>query len=223
MSSPNHPLNQPSFEQLLDWLEGRLSAGEAEKMAVHMAQVDDAVIQAEAAWIQAFLQAKQTVVFEAPPPAVRQSLLQSFSAQIKPKVQPAPPVAAPPQSGFFQRLVGVLTFDSHGQFGLAGARGGAQPVARQLIYQGTVADVALNLHLDLQQQRFTLLGQCLPTGEGWPATAAVQLLQAEHEIAITMTDELGEFAYADLLPGEYQLIVSAEQCDIVISPLVLAL
>lgn len=222
MSSPNHPLNQPSFAQLLDWLEGRLSAAQAQAMAARMAQVDDAEIQGDAAWIQAFLQAKQTVVFEAPPPAVRQSLLQSFSAQIKPKAQPTPLAADRPQSGFFQRLVGVLTFDSHGQLGLAGARGAGQPVARQLIYQGTVADVALNLHLD-RQQRFSLLGQCLPTGEGWPATVAVQLLQAEDEIAITMTDDLGEFAFADLLPGEYQLIVSAEQCDIVISPLVLAL
>ncbi len=223
MSSPNHPPNHPSFEQLLDWLEGRLSAAAAEAMAAQMAQIDEAALQAELAWVQAFSQLRKTIVSEAPPSHIRQKLLQNFAMQLKPKPAVAPAAPAQGKGGLLQQLLGSLTFDSHWQLGLAGARGTAPPVARQLIYSSPTAEVALNLHLDVKQKSFTLFGQRLPLDTQSAAGAAVQLLQNEHEIGITMTDDLGEFTFAALQPGEYQLVISADDGDTRITPLPLTL
>ncbi|MBA3951791.1 MAG: carboxypeptidase regulatory-like domain-containing protein, partial [Rubrobacter sp.] len=38
------------------------------------------------------------------------------------------------------------------------------------------------------------------------------------EVGTTATDELGEFAFESVPPGEYQILVSSEQVEILISP-----
>jgi hypothetical protein len=222
--------NTLTFERLLDWLEGRLSPPEYSEVADKVA-LADATVQAEVAWIRAFLQLEGKVVLEAPPSQVHQLLVQRFVDQ---RQKHHATVSTPEQPGFFQRLLAALTFDSQLQPALAGVRGIEDHSTRQLIYSTAVADVALDLHREAELGKITLMGQILPTDEftlAPEATAsdlareacAVQLLQAGSEIAITQSDELGEFTFKQLLPGEYELILTTTTVDLVIPSIVVTL
>lgn len=212
-----------TVERIWDWLEGRLSAQEAATVAAQVAGADVAT-QAEVAWARAFLKVSETVVVEAPPPQVHQKLQQLFTAhwQQRPTTLARTTTATgESQPGFFQRLVAALTFDTYLQPGLAGVRSAESMTTRQLVYSAGVADVALNLRRDQTAGRHTLLGQLLPTGDLQPATVSVQLLHNQREAGITLADDLGEFAFADLADGEYQLILSADQLDLLLPPFAL--
>lgn len=221
--------NTLTFERLLDWLEGRLSPPEYREVANKVA-LADASVQAEVAWIRAFLQLEGKVVLEAPPSQVHQALVQHFVDQ---RQKHHPTASVPEQPGFFQRLLAALTFDSQLQPALAGVRGIEDHATRQLIYSTAVADVALDLHRDPSLGKVTLMGQILPTDELPPVAGmggnlatdayAVQLLQDGDEIAITQADGLGEFAFPQLLPGEYELILSTATRDLMISSITVTL
>ncbi|MEZ4861127.1 MAG: hypothetical protein R3C14_07470 [Caldilineaceae bacterium] len=209
----------PTSEKLLDWLEGRLSREESEAIALQVAVASED-IQMEVAWLRAFLKLADTIIWEAPLPTVHAALRQHFADNVKP-AQPTA-VQSDARVGLLQRIVAALSFDSHLRFEAAGARGAEQQPTRQLIYESTTADIALNFHLDTVDT-LTLMGQILPIGDSSPTAYAVQMLQAERETAIVMADELGEFIFTGLQPGAYQLVVSTEQFDLTIPDLVLDL
>lgn len=196
-----------TMEQILDWLEGRLSAQAAATVAAQVA-VADAALQAQVAWARAFLQLGEAVIVETPSPALHQRLQQLFVDHGR---QRQTTTAEP---GFWQRLVAALTFDSFLQPGLAGVRSADTLVTRQLVYSTDLADVALNIGRERTHDRHTLAGQLLPTGALDPATVSVQLLHNEREVGITLTDDLGEFTFTALPVGEYQLILSADQWEL---------
>lgn len=199
----------PTFERLLDWLEGRLSSAESQAITAQVAA--DATVQADVAWLRAFLELGATIVWEEPPPTVHTALVRHFVEQHK-TAQPAP-TPAEPSVTLWQRLVAALTFDSHLQPGLAGVRGAEQPRTRQLIYNSTVADIALNLSQSADST-LTIFGQILPTGAIAPETCAVQVLQGERAVGLVLADDLGEFSFIGLPLGAYQLTVTGEQFDL---------
>lgn len=203
-----------TMEQILDWLEGRLSAQEAATVAAQVA-VADTALQAQVAWARAFLQASAAVIIETPPPALHQKLQQLF---VEHRQQQR---AAETQPGFLQRLVAALTFDSFLQPGLAGVRSTQTLDLRQLVYSTTVADIALNVRREWVQGQHTLAGQLLPTSELDPATVSVQLFHNDREAGITLADDLGEFAFTNLPAGHYQLILSADQLELLLPPFIL--
>lgn len=202
-----------TFERLLDWLEGRLSSTESQAITDRVAAADE-TIQADVAWLRAFLHLGDTIVWEAPPPTVHTALVQHFVEQHKANQ------SAEPSVSLWQRLVAVLTFDNYLQPGLAGARGVEQPRTRQLIYNSAIADIALNLSQGADNT-LTILGQILPTGAIAPETCAVQVLQGTRAMGIVLADDLGEFSFTGLPPGEYQLTVTGDQFDLTLTPLTL--
>lgn len=203
-----------TMEQILDWLEGRLSAQAAATVAAQLAAADDA-LQAQVAWARAFLQASDVIIVEPPPPALHGKLQQLF-VEHRRRQQ-----AASAEPGFFQRLVAALTFDSFLQPGVAGVRSAQTLELRQLVYSTEVADVALNVRRVRALGSHTLAGQLLPTSDLDPTTVSVQLLQNDREAGITLADDLGEFAFANLPAGEYQLILSGDQLELLLPPFVL--
>ena len=61
-------------------------------------------------------------------------------------------------------------------------------------------------------------GQIFPNDGDEPGVFAVQILIGAEEVGTTATDELGEFSFEGVEPGEYQILVSGEEVEILISP-----
>ena len=78
----------PSWQQLIDWLEGRLSSEETERV---QQQIDhaDASLRADVDWIRAFLQSRETIILDEPPADLRVAL--RGRGLTKPFTRKAPP------------------------------------------------------------------------------------------------------------------------------------
>lgn len=198
-----------SFERLLNWLEGRLAAAEGQTVIQQITHAGDE-LQAQIQWLSAFASLSDQILLLPPPPSVRATLLQRFVDAIQPR----------PQPGFFQRLVATLAFDSIQQPALAGLRAGGSEAQRQLVFVTDQADVALSVASHQHGATFDLIGQILPNRADLTANAfAVQLVQAQREVAITLTDEVGDFTFPALERGNYGLFLSADQVEIEIPDL----
>ena len=193
-----------TFAHLLDWVEGRLPAAETETMAQQVATAD-AAIQTQVKWLTAFLKLSRHLMFAPLPSAVRTTLNQRFRAFMQTR-QPPP---------FLQQVVAVLTFDSRHQTALTGLRATATEPVRQYIFATDWADVALHIQARRSDEHLDLIGQVLAnTATLETDTIVVQLLLHEREVAITLADELGEFMFAAVEPGNYGLILSTDQVEI---------
>ena len=201
--------NTPSFSEMLDWLEGRLPIDEAKAVAKRL-QSADAATQADLDWLRLFLQASQSIQIASPPPGVREILKQRFAAYADARQPP----------GLFQRWLATLTFDSGAQPMAAGLRSATQEgQQRQLIYNTEAAEIALNVHSIRPDKSFIVTGQIFPIGDTPTQAFSIQLLRDAGEVALAAADELGEFTFADIPAGEYDMVVSAGQYEVVIPSL----
>ena len=198
--------NTPHFSELLDWLEGRLPPDKARNVAERL-QTADAATQADLDWLRLFQQVRQSVQFASPPPSVRETLIQRFAEARQPP-------------GFFQRLLANLTFDSHAQPVTAGLRSASgEGQKRQLIYSTKAAEIALTVRSILPEQNYIVVGQIFPMEDTSTHAFSIQLLRDARQVALAAADELGEFTFADLPAGEYEIIASAGQYEVVIPSL----
>ena len=203
--------NLSRFSELLDWLEGRLPTDQAQAVAERL-ETADAATQADLEWLRLFMQARQSVQLTSPPPQVRQTLNQSFAEYVQARQPP----------GLFQRLLATLTFDSGAQAATAGLRSVAdEGPQRQLVYATEAAEVALTIQAALPNKNFIVTGQVFPTADIPAHSFSIQLLRDIQEIGLASADELGEFTFANLPAGDYEMVVSAGQYEVVITPLYL--
>jgi hypothetical protein len=192
-----------NFERLLDWVEGRLPAQEAEAVAQQITTSQEA--QAIVEWIQAFRRVSGQLVLTTPPSAVRLELVQQFAEYAARQQQPT----------LWRRLLASLQFDSALQPAPAGTRSGGGNITRQLVYTSADADIMLNSQARKAEQSFNLFGELLPNRTDlMPDEFCAQLLQSEQEVAITMLDDLGQFSFEGLARGDYQLILSSATVEI---------
>jgi len=202
--------NAPRFSELLDWLEGRLPPDKARDVAERL-QTADAATQTDLDWLRLFQQARQSVQFASPPPSVRETLIQRFAEARQP---PGP----------FQRWLATLTFDSRAQPVTAGLRSAVEEdQRRQLIYITKAAEIALTIQSILPEKNFIVTGQIFPRRDTPTHTFSIQLLRDAEEVALSAIDELGEFTFSDLPAGEYDIVLSTEQYEVVIPSLHLQL
>ena len=207
--------NAPRFSELLDWLEGRLPPDEAQALAERL-QTADAATQADLDWLRLFLQARQSIQIASPPPSVRETLKQRFGAYAEAREPPAP----------FQRWLATLTFDSRAQpltAGLRSAQRAEEGQQRQLIYTTEAAEIALTVQSILPNKNFIVTGQIFPMADTPTDAFSIQLLRDAGEVALAAADELGEFTFADIPVGEYDMVVSAGQYEVIIPSLHLQL
>lgn len=203
--------NLSRFSELLDWLEGRLPTDQAQAVAERL-ETADAATQADLEWLRLFMQARQSVQLTSPPPQVRQTLNQSFAEYVQARQPP----------GLFQRLLATLTFDSGAQAATAGLRSVAdEGPQRQLVYATEAAEVALTIQAALPNKNFIVTGQVFPTADIPAHSFSIQLLRDIQEIGLASADELGEFTFANLPAGDYEMVVSAGQYEVIITPLYL--
>jgi hypothetical protein len=196
----------PSFARLVDWLEGNLSKEESAAAAAQVAQADEET-QATVAWLRTFFRASDTIVLESPPDRVRDVLTRRFEAYAQGRRQP----------GMLQRLVAALTFDSKQQWAAIGAREvRMQAPPRQFVYSTGTTDIAINIQPQTEGDDLGVSGQVLPGGDGSPDAFTVQLLQGTTEFGLTTTDELGEFTFATVPAGAYDIVLSNDLAEILI-------
>ncbi len=212
----------PSFEQLLDWVEERLPADEAARVAELVAEAD-AETRDRVRWLRAFRRLSSETVL-APLPAATRAGLGGRFAQYAANQQ-----AQRHQPGPLQQLIAALTFDSAAQPSLMGTRAAAGAAdARQLVYATEAFDVALNIQPRQQTPQLDLLGQLLPNRDDvLPDDFAVQLLHVcegsdAREQGLVMADDLGEFAFEALAPGRYRVVISGAALEVELPPLTLS-
>ena len=193
------------FETLAEWAEGRLPAAEARAVERRLDEADEAT-RADAAWLRAFARAAGEVVIEDPPPEQRAALAEAFEAYAEGRRQP----------GTLRRLVAALSFGG-GLRPVEGVRS-AGGTEGQLVYTTEAADVALNFRRRPGNGKLDVDGQVFSNEAGEPEAFGVQILSGTDEVGTTATDELGEFAFEGIAPGEYQILLSGEEVEILISP-----
>lgn len=195
------------FETLADWAEGRLPEAEARAVEERLADADE-VTRADAEWLRAFSRASKEVVLDDPPAEQRAELGRIFESYAEGHRQPGP----------LKRLVATLSFGG-GIQPLAGVRSAASQESQgQLVYTTEAADIALNFRRRPENGKLDLDGQVFPNDDEEPEAFGVQILLGTEEVATTATDELGEFAFEGVEPGEYQILLSSDQVEILISP-----
>ena len=120
--------------------------------------------------------------------------------------------------GLFRRILAGLAFDSNLQ-PAAGLRAvGGQQSRRQLIYQAEVFDLALNFLARDADNDLDVDGQVLPREGREQEIVSVQLLREGEELALTVTDDLGSFAFRRVEPGSYELVLGTESAEVSIAP-----
>ena len=198
--------NNTHFSDLLDWLEGRLPPDEARAVADRL-KIADAATRADLDWLRLFLEARRFLKLSSPPPSVREALKQRFAAYAEARQPP----------GLFRRWLAALSFDSRAQPVTAGLRSATDETSqRHLIYTTEAAEIALTIHPTLPDKKFLVAGQIFPIADTPSNSFSVQLLRDASEVALTATDDLGEFTFADLPTGEYDIVASAGQYEVII-------
>lgn len=200
------PERELDFEYLADWAEGRLPEAEARAVEGRLEAADEDT-RADAGWLRSFSRVTGGVVIEDPPAGQRAELARAFEAYAEGRRRPAS----------FRRLTATLSF---GGGGVAGVRAAAsqEESQGQLVYTTEAADIAINLRRRPESGKLDLDGQIFPNDGEEPGGFDVQILTGTDELAVTTTDELGEFAFEKVPPGEYQILVSSEEVEILISP-----
>jgi hypothetical protein len=92
-----------------------------------------------------------------------------------------------------------------------------------LIYTTEAAEIALTVRSILPEQNYIVVGQIFPMGDTSTHAFSIQLLRDARQVALAAADELGEFTFADLPAGEYEIVASAGQYEVVIPSLHLRL
>ncbi len=197
-----------NFARLVDWMEGRL--GEDEARAVEEAvESADADTLAEVAWLRKFRAATDNVTIGPPPLEMRNALVDVFEAHAR----------ARRSTRFLRRMLAGLAFDSNLQPSAGLRAAGAQRSRRQLIYHADEFDLAINLLARGPDNDLDLDGQVLPREGEEPGLFSAQLLRDAKETALTVVDEVGSFAFERIPPGSYELVLSADQVEILVAPL----
>src|SRR5918998_413121 len=174
------------FIRLVDWVEGRLSEGEARAVEERVAA--DSAARADVAWLRAFARVSEETVIASLPSEVREELIERFEAYAEGKQHP----------GLLQRLVATLTFDSNLRPAL-GLRAATAPESqRQLVYSTGAADVALHIRPHPRDGLFDLNGQIFPANTADSSAFADQLVNNDPgearrlaELCAALSDDAG--------------------------------
>ncbi|MEZ4677630.1 MAG: hypothetical protein R2932_25785 [Caldilineaceae bacterium] len=210
-----------TFEQLVDWVEGKLDATDAALVAAAVAANPE--LQTTIDWLEQFSSVRQQVTLADPPSTVQRALMARFverhqptTATMQPSAQQAPEETTP---GFFQRLLATLTFDSSTGLAPAGVRSATTPDERQYLYHTAIAEIALNVQQDSNLPQVTLWGQVFPLDDHLdPAGLTVQVLQDAKEMDVTTTDEYGEFSFS-IPTGLYEIVLMSDSNEVSIERL----
>lgn len=169
-----------------DWVEGRLSARDAER-AAELAR-SDPDFRAEADFVRAVVAAGQVLPLVEPPPVLRQRLRQSFQQWHR---------APASRTSLLLEVVASLVFDSHRhQLGLATRGAGATlsgPV-RHLVFRCELADLMVEARPGADADQVDLRGQVLLSHDTGSPIFTAEVLCPDRASVSVDADDLGRFS-----------------------------
>jgi hypothetical protein len=185
----------PSFEKLVDYLDGRLGQADASAVAVHLETGCGRCMESRQWYEQVSAIAASDDSLE-PPPWVLKRALRIFEAgRSKPRLVER-----------LGRAVASLVWDSLAQPDLVGVRS-MQTASRQLLYRA--GDYSIDLQIAARDPSSAeLLGQVLRESETTFESVtgiAIDLIREGRPIQSTTASKLGEFAIKGVEPGVYDL------------------
>lgn len=134
------------------------------------------------------------------------------------RLRSAPTDRAGPESP--RLTIAVPKLDSATQGSAAGIRASPAPSSnRQLVYAAQPAEVALSVRRRSGGPQLDLYGQVFPAGASDDARYEAVLLRGKEEAAKAPADELGEFSFEGVSPGEYYMLICCDTAEVVIVPL----
>jgi len=199
----------PSFERLIDYLDGRFAADEASRVTAH---IESGCQQCAASreWYEKVRLIAATDDMPEPPPWVLKHALRIFENRR----------ARPRLVERLGRAVAWLVFDSLARPAVAGVRS-TETSNRQLLYRA--GDYSIDLQVaPSSQSRADLIGQVLREGEamfGSVADIRLELSRGGEVLLSTAANEMGEFVFKDLGQGEYDLLVETPEGSITVQGL----
>jgi hypothetical protein len=188
-------------------MEDRLPEDEARAVEEAVAEAGYGTL-ADIAWLRKFRAATGYAGAESPPRKVRDAVVDAFEARTRDRRPP----------GFVEKVLASLAFDSNRQTAAGLRAPGAQRSRRQLIYNAGIIDLIINLLARGADNDLDLDGQVLPREGEEPGLLSVQLLDDGRELALSVVDEMGSFAFQRIPPGSYELVLSAGETEISIDP-----
>ncbi len=188
--APRRPAHELSTALLLDWIEGRLSPAETERIAGRVER-GDSDLRERITWLRQFLRAAAELSHDsAVPPVVGQLMEQHFERwSATRRIMTDPP----------REFAARLWFDSRHDLAPTGTRGGANPdEAAYLAFSAGATDLLVNLQWSAAN-RVSLEGQIL-LGELDPASPifAASVTGPDFSRRTVDGDEQGRFTLSDL-------------------------
>ncbi len=220
----NDDTTEPTFAQLVDWIDGKLNADEAARVQALVETAlarGDAMLAAMLAWVRAFRAQADVTVLVPPPPHVRARVVRAFEDFARTRTD------ASARPGLLQRMVATLTRATGPGLAVSGARGVTiQAHRRQMTFECDAADIVLNAQL--RDDGYRLSGQVLPHATLEAGGLFVELVRLEEPassredegmvIAFARTDEVGEFTFDVVAPGRYAIVFVSEAVEIRLTP-----
>lgn len=184
----------PTFEQVIDYLDGKLPPADAARVNAHLAG-DCAACAETRAWYEHVCALAASDDSVAPPSWVFKRAVRIFDTARRPKMVER-----------IGEAIARLVFDSFARPQLAGIRS-TETANRQLLYRA--ADYSIDLQVaPASEARADLVGQVLREGEETFESVAhlwLTVARGSEPFYSTVTDERGEFKINGMTYGTYDL------------------
>ena len=200
----------PRFATLIDYFDGRLGGDGAALVASHLGaaclKCDEVRL-----WYSRVRDIAASDDTLDPPPWVIQRALRLFSAGRKPKAQ-----------GRLKQFIASLVFDSLSQPVTEGVRLTQSPV-RQLLYRADAYSIDLQI-APREESIAAVYGQVLREGETrFDSVNGLKIELAGEGLILhsTIANEMGEFEFAEVRHGDYELRINMREGALTIPRLVI--
>lgn len=202
-------MNCPSFERLIDFLDGRLQEADAAQIAAHLA-IGCGACTENRDWYQRVRTLAASDDSIAPPAWVLKRAVRIFETHRS-------------RTGLSERvgaLIASLVFDTFARPVLAGVRS-TDTASRQLLY--SAGDYSVDVQIARPEQaKADLIGQVLKEGEAsFDSVSGLKLnVSRSGKVCFsTVTDAIGEFRVSGVEPGLYELRIELSEGSITVQDL----
>ena len=197
----NNFLHHIPVSQLADYIEGSLPLTKRVELETHLAVCSRC--SDDLAQLERLIGLMRTDTSEDAPSSVIDRAVRLFQSRTERESA---------SSGFRNRILAVLHFDSIGLSPAFGVRSGA-PGARQLLFHAGVDEI--DLRIEPAGQAWLLSGQVL----GESKAGGMAILQGAEETSEAILNELSEFTLPPVQKGIYKLTLNLTNVDVEIEDL----
>lgn len=199
----------PGFERLIDYLENRLDAEQAQSIAAHLAS-GCGNCEDSRQWYQQVATITASDDTAEPPAWVLRRAIQLFDNRLT-------------QPGLIERIgrsIAALVFDSFAQPAIAGVRS-TETASRQLLYRAEHYNIDLQINPS-DKSNATVMGQILRKDDlrfESVSKIPLSLVRKGEAVVSTVTNDTGEFILPEIGCGEYDLLIDTRDLSITVTGL----